>query len=197
MGKRCSKCRMIKNINEFYKNKSREDGCSDWCKICNSKYCKLYRAKNINKIREIVKEWVKKNPEKMREIHRKWRKNNPEKEIEFRRIQKKKRSLILENRLNNLISNEIRKSLKGNKNGMHWEFLVGYTLQELMNHLENQFKPGMSWDNRRDWHIDHIRPITSFNFNSYEDREFKECWSLVNLQPLWPEENLKKGIKWD
>jgi hypothetical protein len=44
-------------------------------------------------------------------------------------------------------------------------------------------------------HIDHKRPIASFNFNSYKDKEFKECWALNNLQPLWAEENLSKGNK--
>jgi len=60
------------------------------------------------------------------------------------------------------------------------------------NHLEKQFKDGMTWDNYGDWHIDHIRPISSFNFKSYEDKEFKECWDLNNLQPLWAEENIRK-----
>ena len=55
----------------------------------------------------------------------------------------------------------------------------------------------MSWDNygRNGWEIDHIKPISSFNFNSYKDKEFKECWSLENLQPLWAEENIRKSNK--
>lgn len=194
--KRCSKCKVIKNINEFHKNKSRKDGYSHWCKTCNCKDSKLYRENNRDKVRESSKKWSKANPERVKAIYKKWYKNNPDKVREFRSVSKKKRSYSLKNRLNNLISNEIRKSLKGNKKGLHWENLVNYTLQELMDHLEKQFKDGMTWGNRFDWHIDHIRPIASFNYNSYEDREFKECWALANLQPLWPEENLKKGIDW-
>ena len=55
----------------------------------------------------------------------------------------------------------------------------------------------MNWDNRSLWHIDHKRPISSFNYETIEDEEFKECWSLGNLQPLWAEENRKKYNKLD
>lgn len=52
----------------------------------------------------------------------------------------------------------------------------------------------MNWDNYREWYIDHIRPISNFNFNLCEDEEFKECQALENLQSLWAEENLRKGF---
>lgn len=64
-----------------------------------------------------------------------------------------------------------------------------------MEHLEEQFKSGMNWDNYGKWHVDHIKPISLFVFTSYEDEEFQKCWALENLQPLWAEENLKKGVK--
>ena len=66
-----------------------------------------------------------------------------------------------------------------------------------MSHIESQFKEGMSWKNHgiHGWHIDHIRPISSFNFESCNDPEFKECWALENLQPLWAKENLSKSNK--
>jgi hypothetical protein len=53
----------------------------------------------------------------------------------------------------------------------------------------------MTWENYGKWHIDHKRPIASFNFTSYEDPEFKECWALNNLQPMWAKENMSKGNK--
>ena len=43
------------------------------------------------------------------------------------------------------------------------------------------------------YHIDHIRPVSSFYFTKIEDKEFKECWALSNLQPLWASENCSKG----
>lgn len=51
----------------------------------------------------------------------------------------------------------------------------------------------MSWNNYGDyWEIDHIIPINTFNFNSYEDREFQVCWSLANLRPLEKIANRKR-----
>lgn len=63
--------------------------------------------------------------------------------------------------------------------------------------LEAKFKPGMSWENHGAWHVDHKRPIASYNFSSVDDHEFKECWSLENLQPLWAKENLSKGARYE
>lgn len=99
------------------------------------------------------------------------------------------------NRLSNCISRRIRYSLKEPKNGRSWESLVGYTLADLMLHLESQFTKGMAWENygRSGWHVDHIKPISHFNFESYDDPEFLECWALWNLRPLWAEENLSRG----
>jgi hypothetical protein len=64
-----------------------------------------------------------------------------------------------------------------------------------MNYLESQFVEGMSWENHGKWHIDHIKPVCSFNFNSREDEDFKKCWALENLRPLWAKENLKKSAE--
>jgi len=72
---------------------------------------------------------------------------------------------------------------------------VGYSLDELKLHLESQFTEGMSWENYGKWHIDHIIPLSSFDIQNYDDKSFKKCWSLENLQPLWAEDNLKKSNK--
>lgn len=73
--------------------------------------------------------------------------------------------------------------------------ILGYSLQELISHLEKQFTEGMSWDNYGQWHIDHIKPVCSFRFASKEDPAFKECWSLNNLRPLWAKDNLQKSAQ--
>lgn len=54
----------------------------------------------------------------------------------------------------------------------------------------------MNWDNYGSyWHIDHIKPISLFKYETAEDPEFKKCWALDNLQPLEKIANLKKGNK--
>lgn len=80
-----------------------------------------------------------------------------------------------------------------------WEYYVPYTVEDLRAHLESQFEPGMSWSNygRGGWHIDHIRPVSSFEFTNVNDADFQRCWALSNLQPLWEAENLSKSDAWD
>ncbi len=65
-----------------------------------------------------------------------------------------------------------------------------------MTHLEKQFTEGMNWDNYGEWHVDHKKPMTLFNFTSTDDHEFKLCWCLDNLQPLWELDNLSKGVRY-
>jgi hypothetical protein len=78
---------------------------------------------------------------------------------------------------------------------------LGCSVEELMNHLEEQFHVNpdtgelMTWKNhaKKGWHIDHIKPLSSFNLENEE--EFKEACNYKNLQPLWWKENISKGNK--
>lgn len=97
-------------------------------------------------------------------------------------------------RLNKNIRTAIWLALKGQKNGRQWERLVGYTLKELMAHLEKQFDENMSWDNYGSyWHVDHVLPISWFIYKTPNDIGFKMCWDLDNLQPLEVMANIKKN----
>src|ERR1039458_9995723 len=42
---------------------------------------------------------------------------------------------------------------------------LGCSIEELKQHLESKFKFGMTWKNWgvKGWHIDHIKPLVSFN----------------------------------
>jgi len=111
------------------------------------------------------------------------------------------RDLINENRapmqiINDKMSNMIRNLLRNDKVRKPWSDYIGYTAKELKSHLESKFKKGMSWKNCGLWHIDHIKPRSLFNFSSPEDEEFKKCWALNNLQPLWALDNLHKSNKY-
>lgn len=85
------------------------------------------------------------------------------------------------------------KALGKRKAGRSWRSLVPYTLDELMLHIERQFLPDMTWDNRDKWHIDHITPVSKFKFDSAEHGDFKACWALSNLRPMWARDNLQKN----
>jgi len=73
--------------------------------------------------------------------------------------------------------------------------ILPYTVEQLIIHLESQFISGMSWSNYGKWHIDHKIPDSHFDYKSINDEEFRHCWSLDNLQPLWARDNIKKGNK--
>lgn len=71
--------------------------------------------------------------------------------------------------------------------------LIGCSWNELINHLQKQFKPEMSWNNYGKWHLDHIIPLTAFNLECKEEQKKANHYS--NLQPLWAKENILKGNK--
>jgi hypothetical protein len=77
------------------------------------------------------------------------------------------------------------------------EKLLGCTWQQAREHLEAQFRPGMSWETygQKGWHIDHIRPCASFDLSDPEQQ--RQCFHYSNLQPLWAAENLSKSDKWE
>jgi len=89
----------------------------------------------------------------------------------------------------------IRLSVSKNQNTKYLDIL-GYTKEELKNHLEKQFTNDMSWKDFRNGkiHIDHIKPQSLFNLKDIND--IKECWSLDNLQPLWAKDNIRKSNKY-
>ena len=73
--------------------------------------------------------------------------------------------------------------------------LIGCTIEECRQHLENQFEAGMSWDNHGEWHIDHRRPCASFDLVNEEEQRM--CFHYTNLQPLWATDNLSKNDDFD
>ena len=58
--KKCNKCKCVKNLDNFYRNKSRKDGHDTWCKECSNEYSKKYYNKNSDKIKRRIKQWNEK-----------------------------------------------------------------------------------------------------------------------------------------
>lgn len=81
--------------------------------------------------------------------------------------------------------------------------LLGYTFTELKRALsqEIQEREGISLRKalQEDYHIDHIRPLSSFKVigaSGEVDWEiFRECWAISNLRAIPAEANLKKGAR--
>lgn len=145
------------------------------------------------------KDWSADNRDNLRKYHGSWREDNREHVNKYKRdYERKRRAEDPKYRLGIRTRTAVWQLLKerGVKKTNKTFSLLGYTIEELMSHLEKQFTEGMTWDNYGEWHVDHIRPMTSFNFESVDDPEFKECWSLNNLQPLWEPDNLSKGPRY-
>jgi len=126
---------------------------------------------------------------------------------EFRRSERRrtlKRRATPKGRIYKRIGELIRTDLKrrgslSDKKRRTWTKLLGYTPLELRQHLEAQFTDGMTWKAfmKGEIHIDHIRPVASFQYSSVDDEQFKQCWSLNNLQPLWAKDNIAKSSNWN
>lgn len=86
MRKECSKCKRTLPLNEFYKNKSKKDGLSYYCKDCHGKIRKEYYLKNRKKILEQMKEYREKNGDKIRKRQREYSKKNKDKKREYDKI---------------------------------------------------------------------------------------------------------------
>lgn len=69
--------------------------------------------------------------------------------------------------------------------------ILGCSWEEFKNHIEKGFKEGMSWENRSEWHVDHIIPLASAN----SEEALVELFHYTNTQPLWRMENLRKSAK--
>jgi hypothetical protein len=207
----CGKCKEEKDICFFGRDKKTKDGLKWSCNECRKLESKLYRENNKEKRSETLKKFYEKNKEKELLRFKTYRENNKEKRKET--IQKSnKKNRIKRNesarnwkksaRLNDpkykLICNLrtrtkhflLRKNF--NKNCSTKE-LVGCTPEFLKEHMEKQFKDGMTWENYGfyGWHIDHIIPLSS----AKTDEELYKLCHYSNLQPLWANENLSKGSK--
>lgn len=210
--KKCSECGEIffANLINYFAEKRGKYGLRSKCKKCFQAKSKAIKAipKNREKSRiagkkhyaenkkacaEKWKIYYNANSEHLKEKAKIWGKANRDKG----RIYDRKRREDVGFRISSSISRSIRQSLlkHSGKNGAPWESLVGFTIKQLKRHLEKQFTNGMDWNNYGEWHIDHKIPQSVFNFTKPDHEDFKKCWALSNLQPLWALENVSKGAK--
>jgi len=218
--KYCPKCDKNKFISQFYKAKGRGDSLAGWCKLCELKQEKKYRARPEIKIKKdkYHKEYrarmkkLGKDPviaAARKEKQRKYYKKNRIRILKnVKRFNQKVKSKLTRNKrmkikrqtdpklkLSENIFSSMRYSLKTNRAGKKWQASVGYSINELKAHLEKKFKNGLTWKKffKESYHLDHIKPISSFNYTKPEDKEFKQCWALSNLRVMKGVDNMRKG----
>lgn len=175
----------IKEYKEQYYKKNKDE-------ISNKK--KTHYYENRERINERNRQYYSENKDKIKEQKTQYRKAN------LCRITKQKTQYANERRKTDIsyrILENCRSRLKnvirrqGESKSTTSMELIGCTVEQLLEHLENQFTEGMTWDNYGEWHIDHIRPCSSFDIT--DEQQQRECFHYTNLQPLWAIDNLIKG----
>jgi hypothetical protein len=198
----CKKCR--NNIEKTYEGSNVSERKKKWRNNNKEKiknhyqetkqiildYQKKYREENLDKIKERGKKYYNINKKEILDKNKIYRKNT--KNIRNIYESKKKKNDPIYSLLCGMRSRlcSYLKMCDVTKRNKTFD-IVGCSPEFLKEHLEAQFTDGMSWDNRSEWHIDHIIPLSSAKT---EDELYKLC-HYENLQPLWAEDNLKKSNK--
>lgn len=190
--KKCSTCKIEKDITEYSKNKSNKDGYSYECKSCKKQYIiktnymKLWRLQNPQILRKARDKYKKKYPDRIRKSRKNYFKKNKEKIIQKQAVRKKLRD-------------RIRSALKYNYKSKKTMELIGCSIEQLKEHLQqtaiNNGYKNFDINNYSgyNYHIDHIIPCDSFNLKcSYHQRL---CFNWSNLQILTAMENIIKSNK--
>jgi hypothetical protein len=175
---------------------------------------RAYREQNTEKIRAARKTWKKapRNPERSREYSRQWRIRHLEHAREMARISakknfKKKLPKIVEAqnrryesddlfRLRRILRAGLRQALyrrKAQKGHESVTSLVGCDLAFLRDRLAAQAAPGTNWRDGKLYHVDHVRPLASFDLLDLEQR--RAALHYTNLRLLPAAENLRKGAR--
>lgn len=223
----CHKCQTEKALTEFSKSKYTTYGVTPQCKRCNAARGAAWALENKEKInirQKARRDFKLANPEifgeqmeatrlknlataKARRERRKITEPEVLKAERYQSFLKSKESVSanlrhrrktdLNFRIGRNMGNRLYAALKRYKNSKSWNHFLDYSMEDLRTHLASLFTEGMTWENYGAWHIDHVRPVSSFDFTVNTDAVIKECWALDNLQPLWAIDNIRKNKYWE
>lgn len=198
MNKSCLVCGV-----EFYSNHNIKITCS---KECSKLRKKAYEANKwqdpafrVSRQGYMV-DYIKRSEVKDKEhAFRKMRNAQPEVKIQKAEYKRNRYHKNINFKLNNILRARLNEAIRNNHKTGSAVSDLGCSIEELKKHLESQFHHNpetgeiMSWENhsRDGWHIDHIRPLASFDLSNAD--QLKEACRYTNLQPLWCKNNLSKG----
>jgi hypothetical protein len=139
--------------------------------------------------------WREKNKEKIAEYNKIYGQQNraalTKKSCEANKIRRKNDPTYVLMRRERV---RVYDALKGIRKTSKTETLLGCSYDFFRGYIEGKFVENMGWHNIGEWHIDHIRPLASFDLNDAEQQ--KQAFHYTNQQPLWAMDNLKKGAKY-
>lgn len=155
-----------------------------------AEYQREIRARDPERAREATRQWARANPEKIREMRKQTRAKSRNKIREYERAITKNNPLAaLARRIRCRTAGAFRDM--GYKKTSRTAEILGCSWDDLVQHIESRFSVGMSWENRRLWHIDHATPLAS----AKTEEELVALCHFTNLQPLWAADNHRKGDK--
>jgi hypothetical protein len=153
-----------------------------------------WREANADRQRELVLEWQRKNRERVSAKTQEWRERNLD---HARALARKNAARLRATPWGNItmrIFGSLRQALrKGGTGVSKYNAYLGYTWAELHAHIEAQFTPEMTWGNWGPyWELDHIKPLSSFRYETLDCPLFREAWALSNIRPLERTANRRK-----
>lgn len=187
---RCKTCENIRKLEHAAKNPEKVAESREKWAQSNPSYPQAYYQKNSDRIKTRVNKYAKENPKKIKDSRDK-RKNQTQQDanLRYRFDLGFKLAAVLRARLHKVVSRA------GSSKSASTMELTGCPFVLLETHLEEQFQPGMTWENYGPvWHIDHIKPCAAFDLTDPEQQ--KICFHWTNLQPLFAQENMSKGAKY-
>ena len=192
----CHKCNKIKPLTDFYKHwdpKQQKYYPRFQCKACSAISNAKYRKTDKYKLQRSIYNKTYYESGKGKATYSAYAKTSKGKNI--RAIYKtRKRKNDINFRLLANLRTRIWYALKYNQKNTFTIKLIGCSIFELKQYLKSKFQVEMTFDNYGKWHIDHIKPCSSFDLS--KESEQKKCFHYTNLQPLWAKDNLKKYNKY-
>lgn len=202
--KTCNKCKILKELSEFNKDKSRKNGYSYTCSKCIGENSKKHYASNKENIlkeqkgkyNEYFKNRYKNKSNEQKEEFKDYLKkyqSTEEYKIKRRKYKKEIYYKIPKNKILNHLRKRIRDYIKGETNKIKYNEILGCSSEEYKLYLEQQFKLEMTWDNYgKVWEIDHIIPLNTFDTNNWI--ELKKAFHFTNTQPLFITTRIAKSL---
>lgn len=132
-----------------------------------------------------------KHKEERQKATREYKKKNRDK---INKRQKEREDKDITYKISRRLRHRIYMALKNNHKTSSAVDDLGCPIEDFKLYLEQNFQLGMCWDNYGEWHIDHIRPLASFDMSNPE--QLKQACHYTNLQPLWAKDNLVKSDRY-